>query len=43
MNSFKLPPGEYEFYSQNAATKVEVLVGRFNVVNGEKISLKTFF
>lgn len=43
MNSFKLPPGEYEFYAQNAATKVENLVGRFSVVNGEKVSLKTFF
>jgi len=43
MNSFKLPPGEYEFYSQNAATKVENLVGRFSVTSGEKISLKTFF
>lgn len=43
MNSFKLPPGEYEFYSQNAATKVESLVGRFSVASGEKISLKTFF
>lgn len=43
MNSFKLPPGDYEFYSQNALTKVENLVGRFSVANGEKVSLKTFF
>jgi hypothetical protein len=43
MNSFKLPPGDYEFYSQNVGTKVENLVGRFSVTNGEKISLKTFF
>ena len=43
MNSFKLPPGDYEFYSLNTATKVENLVGRFKVVEGEKVSLKTFF
>ena len=43
MNSFKLPPGEYEMYARNGGTKVESLVGRFSVVNGEKISLKTFF
>ncbi|MEA9355302.1 hypothetical protein SHI21_03780 [Bacteriovorax sp. PP10] len=43
MNSFKLPPGEYEFYAQNAATKVENLVGRFSVAKDEKVSLKTFF
>jgi hypothetical protein len=43
MNSFKLPPGEYEFYAQNAGTKIENLVGRFSVAKDEKISLKTFF
>ncbi len=43
MNSFKLPPGEYELYSLNGSTKVENLVGRFNVSSGEKVSLKTFF
>ncbi len=43
MNSFKLPAGEYEFYSLNTASKIETLVGKFNVVAGEKISLKTFF
>lgn len=43
MNSFKLPPGEYEFYAQNPATKVEYLVGKFSVAGDEKISLKTFF
>lgn len=43
MNSFKLPPGEYELYTINGATKAESLVGRFNVVSGEKVALKTFF
>jgi tetratricopeptide (TPR) repeat protein len=43
MNSFKLPAGEYELYSLNAATNVENLVGRFSVDGGEKVSLKTFF
>lgn len=42
MNSFKLPPGEYEFYAQNNG-KPENLVGRFSVNSSEKISLKTFF
>lgn len=43
MNSFKLPAGEYELYSQNTASKIESLIGRFSVVNGEKVALKTFF
>ena len=43
MNSFKLPPGEYELYSKNGATNVESLVGRFSVAGEEKITLKTFF
>ena len=43
MNSFKLPAGEYEFYSLNTATKSENLVGKFTVTADEKISLKTFF
>jgi tetratricopeptide (TPR) repeat protein len=43
MNSFKLAPGEYELYSINSATKVENLLGRFNVQASEKVSLKTFF
>lgn len=43
MNSFKLSAGEYEFYTQNTATQVEKLIGRFNVPVDEKISLKTFF
>lgn len=42
MNSFKLPPGEYEFYTLNVATKDEKLVGKFSVSGNEKISLKTF-
>lgn len=43
MNSFKLSPGNYEFYSLNPVTKVEVFVGKFSVNDQEKILLKTFF
>ena len=43
MNSFKLPAGEYEFYSLNTSTKIENLIGKFSVSASEKISLKTFF
>jgi hypothetical protein len=43
MNSFKLSPGDYEFYAVNNATKVETFVGKFNVKNDEKVALKTFF
>lgn len=43
MNSFKLAPGEYEFYAVNNATKAETFVGRFNVNKDEKVAMKTFF
>lgn len=43
MNSFRLAPGEYEFYAVNSASKEERFVGKFNVKGEEKVSLKTFF
>jgi hypothetical protein len=43
MNSFKLPAGDYELYSKNEDSKVENLVGKFNVSNNDKVTFKTFF
>ena len=43
MNSFKLAPGDYEFYALNTTSKEEKLVGKFNVKGDEKVALKTFF
>lgn len=43
MNSFKLAAGNYELFSVNVNTKVELHVGNFTVNPNEKQMLKTFF